>query len=141
MSQFVPSDRQVPARRNVPGESLGPELRFHREYSAEYGLAGYAEDNVDLREVMAVLKRHALLILTVAVLVTGLAAFYVFRQPDSYSARAILRLKDVRGAITAGTGDAGLEALMLGRQTDPLLSELEILESPAVGMEVIDQLG
>ena len=125
MSHIVPSDRRDHAE-------LGP---------AGHGRATYGGETVDLREVMAVLRRHAAMILAIAVLITGLSAYYVLRQPAEFSAGAIIRLKDVRGAITAGTGDAGMEALMLGRQTDPLLSELEILESPAVATEVVDLLG
>ena len=125
MSQFLPSDRQLPAPQDLR-MGVHQEAHHPREYTADYGGQGYEEGN-DLREILTLLRRNLGMIVLVTALVTGSVAYFVLKQPPEYSASAIIRLKDVRGAITAGTGDAGLEALMLGRQTDPLLSELEVL--------------
>ncbi|HEV3049730.1 MAG TPA: Wzz/FepE/Etk N-terminal domain-containing protein, partial [Longimicrobium sp.] len=95
-------------------------------------------DTVDLREVLSVLRRHLALIAVIALLVTGAAAYVVLSQPAEYRASALLRLKDVRGAMTAGLDDAGLKGLLMGRTTDPLLSEIEVLKSRAVATEVVD---
>src|SRR5688572_3268863 len=120
MSQIVPSDRQIPVP-HILAPPMPVEIGTHH-YSAEYGSLPN-DDRIDLREVLALLRRNLRTIILVTLVIAGAGTYYVLRQPDEYSASAILRLKDVRGAITAGTGDAGIEALMMGRQTDPLLSE------------------
>lgn len=96
-------------------------------------------DTVNLREVLSMLRRHLGLIAAIALLVTSAAAFVVLSQPAKYRATALLRLKDERGAMTAGLDDAGLKGLLMGRTTDPLLSEIEVLKSRAVAAEVVDQ--
>lgn len=102
---------------------------------------GESPDTVDLNEVVSLLRRNLGLIAAIALLVLGAAASVVLSQPAQYRASALLRLKDVRGAMTAGLDDAGLKGLLMGRTTDPLLSEIEVLKSRAVAAEVVDREG
>jgi capsular exopolysaccharide synthesis family protein len=128
-----------PNRRHLT--AIPAEMEMARGAAAEY--EAYAGDHrVDLREVWGVLRRHLAVILSVAATVSVATAFVVLRQPAEYKASALVRLKDARSAMTAGLGDAaGLQGLMMGRTTDPLLSELEVLKSRAVAKEVVDQEG
>ncbi|HET7459875.1 MAG TPA: polysaccharide biosynthesis tyrosine autokinase [Longimicrobium sp.] len=126
----------LPQRRPlalVPPENETP-LLAGGEYS-EY------PDSVDLNEVFAVLRRHWALIAVMVLLVTTAAAFVVLRQPPQFQANALIRLKDERSAMTAGLDDPALKGLLMGRTADPLLSEIEVLKSRAVGADVVDREG
>ncbi|CAN5692365.1 polysaccharide biosynthesis tyrosine autokinase [soil metagenome] len=128
-----------PNRRHLSAVPI--EMDLQRTLPHEYE-AYPAADSVDLREVFAVLRRNAGLIAGIAAIVTMATTFLVLRQPAEYRAGALIRLKDARGAMTAGIGDgAALQGLMMGRTTDPLLSELEVLKSRAVAKEVVDREG
>ena len=97
-------------------------------------------DTIDLREVIAVLRRHVWLVVAVTVLALASALAIVLRQQPQYRATATIRLKDERQAMT-GTLDApGLEQ-MLGKTVDPLLSQLEVMRSRGVAAEVARRTG
>ncbi|HEX9935489.1 MAG TPA: polysaccharide biosynthesis tyrosine autokinase [Longimicrobium sp.] len=124
--------------RPRPLALVPPEHEVQAASAADYP---ESTDTVDLNEVLAVLRRHVGLIVSVMLLVTAAAAFIVLRQQPSYQATALIRLKDVRGQMTAGLDDASLKGLLMGRATDPLLSEIEVLKSRAVAAEVVDREG
>ncbi|CAA9352220.1 MAG: hypothetical protein AVDCRST_MAG68-3743 [uncultured Gemmatimonadetes bacterium] len=99
-----------------------------------------AEESVSLRDILAILRRHVALIAAIAAVVLALTAWLVLRQPPVYQATAQIRLADVRRAVTGGIEGAALEASM-GRTTDPLLSQLEVLKGRVVLGQVVDREG
>jgi polysaccharide biosynthesis transport protein len=127
----------LPAR--VSQNGLQPDVVAHDATRGGDALDG---DSVDVKSVLALLRRHLFFILAVTLLVSGATAYVVLSKRAEYQASALIRLKDVRGALTAGIGDAGgLQQMMMGRMTDPLLSEMEVLRSRAVAERVVDGLG
>src|SRR5688500_18158062 len=62
-------------------------------------------DRVSVREIRAMLRRQWVLILTVCALMSGLAALVLFRQLPRYRGAALLRVTDVRRAVTSGIED------------------------------------
>lgn len=104
------------------------------------GLGGDAEDEVSLRDILAVLRRQARLILSVTAIVVAGAAALVFLQDPDYRATAVIRLKDARRALTGGLETAIAEEV-IGRTSDPLLSQIQVLRSRTVAGAVVDSLG
>lgn len=109
----------VPAQPGSPGYQNAPE-----------------EESVDLRAAFTVLRRHALFVLAVAGVVFAGTVYLVMRQEPEYLARAMLRLQDERAAMIPQVQSEAMEQV-LGKANDPLFSELEVLRSRAIGMEVL----
>ncbi len=98
------------------------------------------EESVSLRDILAILRRHLLLIGAITAVVLAATAWLVLRQPAMYQAVAQIRLADTRRSVTGGIEGAALEASM-GRTTDPLLSQLEVLKGRVVLGDVVDREG
>jgi tyrosine-protein kinase Etk/Wzc len=132
MSELI----QYAERRPAPAGA--PELAYD---GASRGVDPYAAETIDLREVLAVLRRRAALIAGVAVLTLAAAGFVVLRQVPQYRATAVIRLLDERQALAGGIGSGAVEEMVLGKTSDPLLSQLQVLRSRTVAGAVVDQLG
>ena len=126
MANLVPGDRYPP--RIQPGVPT-PQ-------PAQPG----AEETLDLREVLGVLRRHRRFIALIALVVTGLAAFLATRQAPQYRASAVIRLKDARQSMTGGLEAQAMEQ-MVGKTTDPLLSQIQVLRSRSITQQVVDRIG
>ncbi|HEX6534562.1 MAG TPA: Wzz/FepE/Etk N-terminal domain-containing protein, partial [Gemmatimonadaceae bacterium] len=100
--------------------------------------ANAGEDVIDLREVFAVLRRHLVLVAGVAGVVTLLAGWLAFRARPVYQANAVIRIADTRSAMTAGL-DNPIADKTLGMWTDPVLSQIQVLESRAVAAQVMER--
>jgi tyrosine-protein kinase Etk/Wzc len=105
-------------------------------------LAGYEPppEEFDLRQAFGILRRRALLILTITAVATSAAGYSVFRQQAQYRATAVVRLIDQRRAMTGGL-EASASQEMLGSSDDPLLSQIEVLRTRTVARRVVDRLG
>jgi capsular exopolysaccharide synthesis family protein len=103
----------------------------------------YANDEIDLREVMNVLRRHVKLIIAIGIAAAVLTAVYVMKQTPQYKTLATVRITDVPQSLTSGIGtpQEGVVDQMLGKSSDPLLSEMEVLHSRTVLGEVVDRVG
>lgn len=97
-----------------------------------------AAEAVDLREVLAVLRRHARLILGVTLLIFAGAAYLVYTQQPQYLARAVIRLQDQRQALTGGIQGTAAVEQVLGKKNDPLLSQIQIMRSRGAAGAVVD---
>ncbi|MBW3654566.1 MAG: polysaccharide biosynthesis tyrosine autokinase [Gemmatimonadetes bacterium] len=93
-----------------------------------------------LREVLGVLRRHLLLVFAITALCTAAAAWLAVQAVPQYQARAVLRVMDERQVLSGGLDATAMEQVM-GKQVDPLLSQMQVLRSRAVVGQVIDQLG
>lgn len=98
------------------------------------------EETIDLREILGVLRRHAILVLGIAAACLLLTAYVVLRQVPQYRAAAVIRLQDERGAMTGGLG-SGFDGMMVGRSIDPVMSQMQVLRSRAVATEVVERTG
>lgn len=98
------------------------------------------DDTIDLRQLLAILRRRIWLVLgVVAVALLG-TAFVVLRQPPVYRANAVVRIQDERQAVAGGIGGAAVEQAF-GRSSDMVYTHLQVLGSRSVAARVVDQTG
>lgn len=130
MSDLTPYAPQPLGPRNPPPAATG------------YSPQEPEEETIDLRELLAVLRRHLVLVLGIAAACLAVTAFIVLRQAPQYRATAVLRLKDEMRAMTGGisTADA-MEAMVIGKTVDPILSQIQVLRSRGVAEEVVERTG
>jgi capsular exopolysaccharide synthesis family protein len=100
--------------------------------------APFTSGMLGLRDVLAVARRSWLLLL-VGTALGGLgAAFFAYREEPGYRATAVLRLADTRRALVGGID---MPAAEVGRLTNPLVSQIQILRSRGVLGNVVDAEG
>jgi succinoglycan biosynthesis transport protein ExoP len=95
-----------------------------------------SEDTLDIREIMAVLRRRAKVIVGCAALISVLATIVVFQLTPRYTAEASVML-DVRKNQVVD-----VQSVLSGLQGDSavLRSEVEILKSRTLAQKVADKL-
>ncbi len=94
---------------------------------------------LDVRRFLGILRRHARVVLLIALLTTAAAAAYAFLRQPIYSSNAVIRVRDTRGALTAGLTDMN-NGGVTGTEVNPLLSLIEVLSSRTVAGAVVDSL-
>jgi capsular exopolysaccharide synthesis family protein len=99
-----------------------------------------SEEGIRLGDALGVLRRNLGLIALITAITTGGTFYFLSQQVPLYRATAVIRLTDARGALTGGIGGTDGEKL-IGRGSDPLLSQLEVLKGRTVLGEVIDREG
>ena len=93
---------------------------------------------LDLRQIVAILRRRIWLILGVAALGAAGAAYLAFTSAPIYQANGVIRLTESRQRLTGGlTGPAESRPML---SADPLLSQIAILTSRAVVSNVVDSM-
>lgn len=107
---------------------------------ADYNPEPAGEGGLGLRDVVGVLRRNVWLILATTLLAFAATAYLVSRERPQYRANAMVRLVDVRAAMTGGLAEAATGGGM-GMYTDPVQSQLLVLTSPPVLGEVVDREG
>jgi polysaccharide biosynthesis transport protein len=95
-------------------------------------------DGTELKGLLRTLRRNWKLIATVTAAVFSLAAYLAFSAVPMYQAQAVIRLADVRRSFTGGFDDYSTQP-PLGRTTNLITSELEVLQGRAVLGEVVDR--
>ncbi len=126
--------------KRLPGSASGfpdpaqPPTRRFDEGDEQYALAP-----LDLHRFLGILRRHVRLILLVTVLAAAAAAAYALLRQPRYSANAVIRVRDTRGALTAGLTDASNRGVT-GTEVNPLLSLIEVLSSRTVAGAVVDSM-
>jgi len=93
---------------------------------------------IGLRDVLVVARRSWLVLVIGTVIGGAAAAFIASRGEPTYRATAVLRLADTRRALVGGIDVPTTE---LGRLTDPLLSQIQVLQSRSVLAQVVDAEG
>lgn len=92
-------------------------------------------------EFLALLRRHLLLVGACLVLALGgLAAIFYTTRPV-YRAGAVIRLIDKSKAMAGGLGTSGTEQFIGRGPTDPILSQLQVLQSRAIAQEIATRVG
>jgi capsular exopolysaccharide synthesis family protein len=115
--------------------SRSPAIRLPRTRAAAPTV-----DGTRLKDLLQVLRRDWRLIAVVTIAIFGVAAYLAFSTVPMYQAHAVIRLADSRRAFTGGFDDYSIQA-PLGRTTNPITSELEVLQGRAVLGEVVDREG
>jgi tyrosine-protein kinase Etk/Wzc len=93
---------------------------------------------LDLRQILAILRRRIWWILAFAVLGSGAAGYLAFTAKPVYQATGTIRLTENRQRLTSGlTGQVESRPLL---SADPLLSQIAILTSRGVVGGVVDSM-
>lgn len=97
-----------------------------------------ADDATSRVDLLLALRRRALIVVGMTVLVVAGAAYSIVTEEPMYTATAVLRLGDARRALTSGieTPDAPVERL-----ASPLLSQIQLVRSRALVGAVVDSVG
>ncbi len=109
---------------------------------AEYMLRGEvaaapAEEVIELRQIFAALRRHPRLILATTAVLTALATLWASREPQLYEATAVVQMSGARGL----SAEVGVAVPVFGRESDPLLSKVELIAARGILGVVVDSLG
>ena len=127
MTELLPSGRRPP----TPLSRLSPG-------GMDSGPAG-TEPPLNLRDWLAVLRRHLLLAAAVTTIALGVAGYAAYKMPAGYRATAVVRLVDARRALAGGLVDGEKEDGIL-RPANPVLSQVEVVRSRAIAGAVVDEM-
>ena len=94
----------------------------------------------DLREWLAVLRRHIRLAAGVAAAAVAIAVYVVYAFPPVYRASSVVRLVDARRALAGGLVDRGADGDIALPSANPVLSQVEVLRSRATAGAVVDDM-
>ena len=100
---------------------------------------GYAEPQTDtagLREYLGIVKRQFWLVLAVVIMITGPTIYSVSQVAPRYRSTSTIRLADDSRRSLAGDNMSAYD--VVGRETDILQSQIQILTSTAVASEAVD---
>ena len=131
MADLVPIRpiRSAPIRREPP-----------REYAPADQFGEPADDSPGLREYFAIVRRHLWLVLGILAASVGVTVYMILTAPPRYQANVVVRLADSRRAMTGST-EAGAYDQVLGRETDLLQSQIQVVTSKGVVSEAVDAGG
>src|SRR5512146_736478 len=131
MPQYLPSGnrRPLPALRGAAAE---------RRWAGETDEPEPSLAPLDLRQILAMLRRRVWLVLAITTLALAGAAYLAVTSNPVYQASAIVQLSDSRRELTGGLADPSAERPSL--TSDPILSEIAVLTSRAVVGKVIDSI-
>jgi succinoglycan biosynthesis transport protein ExoP len=132
----------VPSQRPPHPEHFGhgaPPLPLLRSQAAPDPGPGPGE-GIPLREYLGALRRHLWLVAAAVLVSVGFAAYRISNEPPRYTANSSVRLGDTRQEL-AGEIGTGQTDQIPGWYTDPILSQVQVLRSRAVGQQVVDSLG
>ena len=99
--------------------------------------AQVADDEIDTRRIVRTLWRQKKLILGTIVLITGLATWWVFEVPRTYTAQTMV----VLGPQKANLGDIQDLVPDIGLGLRRIQTEVETLETEQLAETVVDKLG
>jgi succinoglycan biosynthesis transport protein ExoP len=129
MSELVPYNPRA-LQRPFPGpQSPVPE-----------GYPEPANESTSLREYLAIVRRQWVIVAGILAVAVGSTAYIVLSAAPRYRANAVVRLADSRRALTGGAGEGAYDEV-LGRETDVLLSQIQVLTSRATVGEAVDSGG
>lgn len=131
MADIVPYDPRGAVQRVDDPTLRGPSFEGYPEPEPE---------GRGLKEYLAIVRRHPVLVSLIVLACTGIAGWLVFTAPPRYRAVSVVRLADTRRALTGG-GEAGAYEGVLGREADVLLSQIQVLMSRQNVGRVVDAEG
>src|SRR5262249_9044434 len=96
-------------------------------------------EQVDLKELLATIRRRWKLVATVAIASVAAAWSTAKSQRARYQATATIRLVDTRRMMTNGIDNQTPQYGGIGMWADPIQSQLQVLDSRMVATEVVKQ--
>ncbi len=100
-----------------------------------------SSEYIDFRQYLLAIKRRWLPATTVFLLVVGLTAFNVLMQKSVYEAKGRILVKKPSSVTSAITGGQGIgELSSVGSQSDPLITEIELIRSVPVARKTVATL-
>ncbi len=108
--------------------------------SAPEGYPEIRSEGLSFRDYLAVFRRQLWVVLGSLLLFGGAAAYLVFTAPPVYRAEAVIRLADTRREMT-GEGRANPWEGVMGRETDVLLSQIQVMTSRQMASAVVQREG
>lgn len=127
MAELVPYDHRRVEVGPVHGGG-GPSSMFE----------GYPETEPEsrgIREYIAIVRRHWILFSSIVVAALALTVYLVVTAAPQYRAVSVIRLADARRAMTGAAGSEVSD--VIGRETDVLLSQIQILQSRQLARTVV----
>ncbi|HZI99397.1 MAG TPA: polysaccharide biosynthesis tyrosine autokinase [Gemmatimonadaceae bacterium] len=109
-------------------------------FSNPEGYPEVRDTELGISDYFAVLRRQKWIVLGAIALCVGVALWLVLSAPPRYTANAVVRLADARRAMTGGE-EGGAYEQVLGRETDVLLSQIQVMMSRQVAAEVVRREG
>jgi tyrosine-protein kinase Etk/Wzc len=91
-----------------------------------------------VKEYLGLLRRHRWLVLGVTLLCGAIAGYKAYTDPPVYISSAAMRFGDPQSSLAGGLGGAALGNRMGG---DPILSQIQVLESRRVMEMVVEDVG
>src|SRR5215212_6351850 len=131
MAELVPFDpRRVELGGPIGAPSQPPMFEGYPDVQAETGAP---------REYLAIVRRHWVLFGSIVSTVLAITVYFVLTAPPQFRATSVIRLADARRAMT---GSAGSEVSdVIGRETDVILSQIQVLQSRQLAREVVMREG
>src|SRR5664279_1805659 len=96
-------------------------------------------EQVDFKELLATVRRRWKLVSLVTFASVGAAWYLAKSEPAHFQARATIRLADTRREMTNGIDQSPAMYGGIAMYADPILSQLQVLDSRAVATEVVKQ--
>ena len=126
------ADPNAESQRKIALARIAPSTE---ERASEFAVETHTDD-LSLRDRLAIMRRHFLVILGVGALITGARAYQLAQAVPAYRAQSTVRFNDSRSNLTAGVGT---EASRTHDWTvDANRSQTELLSSRAVTEEAVD---
>jgi capsular exopolysaccharide synthesis family protein len=127
----------------VPYDPRRPRLLETDPTLREGGAGGYTEptrESAGLREYLAIFRRHPWLILGMVFAAAAVTFYRVETAPSRFRATSTVKLTDTRRAVT-GLSEGSPDGERMGRETDLLASQIQVLLSRQLAGEAVDQAG
>lgn len=131
MSDIVPYQPRGFAAQRDPGAGRMPPVEGYPEQVAE---------SAGVKEYMAIVRRQLWIVLAIVAVCLGATSWLVLSAPPRYMANAVVRLADARRAMT-GNGEGSAYEQVLGRETDVLLSQVQVLQSRQIATDAVERGG
>lgn len=131
MSEIVPFQPRGLGPQRDPGPGRMPLAEGYPEAVGE---------SAGIKEYLGIVRRQLWIVLSILAVCLGVTSYFVLRAAPRYMANTVVRLADSRRAMT-GIGEAGAYDEVLGRETDVLLSQIQVLMSRQIVTDAVDREG
>jgi succinoglycan biosynthesis transport protein ExoP len=96
-----------------------------------------AEEVIELRQIFRALRRHPWLILGTTAALMAVGTLWASRETQLFRATAVVQMSGARGL----SDDVGVAVPVFGRESDPLLSKVELIKARGIVGVGVDSLG
>ena len=129
MADIVPYNNRGLPVQHEPGYGRVPE-----------GYPDGQTESAGVKEYLAIVRRQLWIVLSIVAVCLAGTGYLVWRTPPRFMANAVVRLADARRAMT-GSGEASAYEQVLGRETDVLLSQVQVVQSRQIATDAVERGG